>query len=75
VFSPPSRIFSRAKNVKRYAMYKVYLYNFQTYLSGEYFSLERAKKAGYDTGFDFVIYQHGEVVYSGGPFGARYMGS
>ena len=56
-------------------MYKVYLYNFQTYLSGEYVSLERAKKAGYDTGFDFVIYQHGEVVYSGGPFGARYMGS
>ena len=74
VFSLPIENFSRAKTAKRTpVMFRVFLYNFQNLPVGEYCTLSAAKRAGNDTGFEYIIYYNETAYYSGGPFHGYYV--
>jgi len=53
--------------------FRVFLYNFGNLPVGNYSTFEDAKKAGIDTGFDYIIYHNDNAYYSGGPFGGRHI--
>jgi len=54
-------------------VFKVFLYNFGYIPVGEYCTFTAAKRAGADTGFEYMIYYNDNGYYSGGPFHGYYV--